>query len=184
MNEPPDYRLEAMDESTAGQAKELVDLIFPQQTPAERMSFRVWSWRDRPLLSRFGRVFGVHELRDFWVALDDDDRVKGITGLYVMRKDRHEALWLGWYCVHPDERGKGLGGTLLRKAVDEARSRGVRYLRLYTSDHPSMERAQQVYEKEGFRIIEEKRLPAGFLIHRPLRFEVIYFHKIVREKTL
>jgi len=47
-----------------------------------------------------------------------------------------------------------------------------------------MEVAQRVYEKEGFRIIKKKRLPAGFMIHRPLRLEVIHIHKIMREKML
>jgi GNAT superfamily N-acetyltransferase len=92
------------------------------------------------------RLAGVADLGDFWVALGEDEAVVGTIGLYRNRKDAHEAVWLSWFTVAPDERGQGLGGRLLDFAIERARASGVSYLRLYTGTDPIMAKAQQVYE--------------------------------------
>jgi GNAT superfamily N-acetyltransferase len=53
--------------------------------------------------------------------------------------------------VRPEHRGDGTGRRLVHAAIDEARRRGYRRMRLDTV--PGMERAQMLYERLGFREI-------------------------------
>jgi len=87
-----------------------------------------------------------------WVALDADNRVIGTVGVYTYRKDSNEAYWLSWFCVDSGFRGNGIGKKLLQFAIQLARQAGKKYLRLYTSTHPSEATAQSLYEKSGFQI--------------------------------
>jgi ribosomal protein S18 acetylase RimI-like enzyme len=83
--------------------------------------------------------------------------VLGVIGLYARTEDRHEANWLGWFCVAPEARGLRLGQHLLDHAVAEARTTGRRLLRLYTSSDPNEDAAQIVYERNGFRVVRRYR---------------------------
>jgi len=93
----------------------------------------------------------------YWIALDDEvDKVAGVIGIYEEVEDADEACWLGWFCVDPAFRKRGIGTMLLDYAIDQANKLGKRYLRLYTSTDSSEAVAQQVYEKRGFRIMDER----------------------------
>jgi len=93
----------------------------------------------------------------YWVAIDDNtNRVVGVTGIYEKREDAKASCWLGWYCVDPEFRGQGIGTMLLDFAINEANKLKKRYLRLYTSTDPNDAVAQIVYEKKGFKIMEDR----------------------------
>ena len=100
-----------------------------------------------------------------------DDEVAGLPGRYappagallVARVDEEpigcvalraidtETCELKRLFVHPTRRGGGVGLLLLESAVAKARQLGYRRLRLDTI--PGMERAQELYERFGFRDI-------------------------------
>jgi len=148
------------------QATALVDRVFPSQSPIERLGLRLFQTRWQWLL----RLCGIVDAR-FWLA-SERETVLGIVGLYEHRSNRHEALWLGWFAVAPEARGKGVGGRLLRHAINEARASGRRSLRLYTSTDPNEEAAQAVYERHGFRITS---------VTQPLTWVPFGVKKIIRE---
>ncbi len=107
------------------------------------------------LLAPVLAIRGVSRYR-CWVA-EVGGEVVGVTGIYDQRRDRHEAAWLGWFCVTPEIRGKGLGDALIETACRAARDDGKRYLRLYTSTHPIEREAQAFYASRGFRETRRRR---------------------------
>ncbi len=78
-----------------------------------------------------------------------DGEPVGICKLAI-RGDRG---WISGIGIAVPHRGKGLGETLLRAAIDEARSRGVRelWLEVLTPNEPAI----RLYEKLGFRTVRE-----------------------------
>ena len=90
---------------------------------------------------------------EYFVAVDEPGRVLGTTGLYSLEKDEKETYWLGWYCVDPAFRGKGIGGKLLDHVIRKAKERDKIFLRLYTSTSREEKAAQHIYDSRGFRTI-------------------------------
>lgn len=80
----------------------------------------------------------------------DHDRLAGAAGLRfeTREKARHKAQLFGMV-VLPERRSAGLGGALVRAALDEARAReGVRLVQLTVTDGNLP--AQRLYERFGF----------------------------------
>jgi len=127
-------------------AQRLVDENFPHYPWMDRRLF--FSVSDPQFLYRWALSVGwqITSLSD-WVALDADDRVIGTVGIYTYRKDNNEACWLSWFCVDSGFRGNGIGKKLLQFAIQLARQAGKKYLRLYTSTHPSEANAHALYKK-------------------------------------
>jgi GNAT superfamily N-acetyltransferase len=91
---------------------------------------------------------------DYWIALDDStNKVVGVTGLYRRKNEPEDIIWLGWYCVNINERGKGIGRKLLEWTIDKARTEGFKKFKLYTSEDPNEARAQELYEKLDFKVV-------------------------------
>jgi GNAT superfamily N-acetyltransferase len=67
-----------------------------------------------------------------------------------------------YYCemkrlfVRPQFRGNGLGSTLIRRVIEDARQIGYRFMRLDTVE-PVMQQAVQIYRNLGFREIAAYR---------------------------
>ncbi len=116
------------------------------------------------------RFLGVKDIINIWVAINDQGKVIKTTGLYRYLNDEKDAGWLFWFCVAPEERGKGVGKQLLLFSIDEAKKSGAKYLRLYTSDAPDEKKAQMLYEKYG--LMEKTRQKKLFWtkIVREMRF--------------
>lgn len=108
-----------------------------------------WFW-EKFNLTRFQYFAGVI-----------DGKIIGTTGIYCHISDKNEANWVGWMCVLPEYRGRGLGKALLQFCIDRTREEGKPYLRLYTSDEPNERIAQKLYEKAGFVNIDMK--PHAFI---------------------
>ena len=92
----------------------------------------------------------------------------GTVGHYRLVQDYREALWLSWFCVAPEARGKGIGKRLLDHAINEARRKGAWYLRLYTGSDPDEARAQLLYESRGLREVRRVRRIGYQKIYREL----------------
>jgi GNAT superfamily N-acetyltransferase len=157
-------------EQTLYQARNLVNKVFTRQSLGERLSFLAFSHKNNIIIRSITRLFGVKEMMNFWVAINENSEVVGTTGLYKYLADEKEAVWLAWFCVDPNERGKGIGNQLLSFTIEEARRTGVSYLRLYTSDDPNEKEAQVLYEKYG---LKEKEREAK-----------LFYTKIIRELRL
>lgn len=94
------------------------------------------------------------ERRDgFWTA-SVDGRTEGsitIDGIHAENKGAH----LRWFIVSDALRGKGLGGQLINTAVGFCRREGYRKIYLWTFE--GLGAARHLYEKAGFRLVEERR---------------------------
>lgn len=92
----------------------------------------------------------------YWVAVNEEKRVVGITGFYDDKCDS-SVVWLGWYGVHPTNRKRGIGSKLLQFAIEEAGRRGFSTIKLYTSSDAGEKAAHKLYLKFGFSLYAENK---------------------------
>jgi GNAT superfamily N-acetyltransferase len=94
------------------------------------------------------------ERRDgFWTA-SLGGRTEGsitIDGIHAENKGAH----LRWFIISDALRGKKIGGQLLNTAVGFCRREGYRKIYLWTFE--GLGAARHLYEKAGFRLVEERR---------------------------
>lgn len=95
-------------------------------------------------------------LEYFVVKKEDENKIIGATGWYTRITDDKNTIWLGWYCLSQEERGKGFGRKILEWTMDKAREKGYTKMKLYTSTDPNEATAQILYEKLGFEIVDEE----------------------------
>lgn len=134
-------------------AIKLLNKVFPYEAKKKGSSPK-----DAFMASLFPKKY-----EDFWEMFDlekikyylafDGDKIIGTTGLYKRKRDREDCVWLGWYCILPEYRGKKLGKKLLEWTIVKAKKEGYKKLRIYTSLHPNEKTAQAVYKKFGFKRI-------------------------------
>jgi GNAT superfamily N-acetyltransferase len=150
------------------QAKALVDSVFPNEKypPSEAFEASVDKTKYGSFMERNGGI-GTFE---YFVAVDENDLVLGTSGLYTESSDCEDSYWIGWYCVHKDHRGKKIGKLLLEYTINEARRRGKKFLKLYTSTSPDEAAAQKIYEKNDFYITDAPRVKQG-------KYEIFYRKK-------
>ncbi|MFP4168114.1 MAG: GNAT family N-acetyltransferase [Desulfonatronovibrionaceae bacterium] len=65
-----------------------------------------------------------------------------------------EGAHLRWFIVSRNLRGKGLGGRLLKRAVDFCMHCGYRQIYLWT--FAGLDPARHLYEKAGFTLVKER----------------------------
>lgn len=87
-----------------------------------------------------------------WIAELDGRRVGCIFCVAADRADTTAKLRL--LLVHPDGRGRGLGGRLVDTCLEFARGAGYRRARLWTN-HP-LQAARRVYLERGFVLVAEE----------------------------
>ncbi len=139
---------------TIDPALNLIHQIFPHTTPEEdpdlwfKMSIDPEKYTDKI------RENGCRDVRYFVALNKETNQVIGTTGLYHLNKDLPGTVWLGWFCVDPNFRRKGIGRYMLGWTIDKAKSEGESTLKLYTSPKESPE-AQILYDKFGFISIGE-----------------------------
>lgn len=102
-------------------------------------------------------VFQALDLKsiNYWVAIHDD-QVAGMVGLYEEKEDALDSYWLGWYCVDETYRGQYMGKKLMAFAIEQAKVKAKRYLKLYTTSHDVYAVARSQYEKIGFSCVLQK----------------------------
>ena len=144
-------RIESLKKETLEKAIDLVNKVFLEQgnETAEicfRASLNPEKYKNFLLRNQ------ITELK-YWIAIDLSGKVFGTTGLYCYQTDEREAHWLGWFCVDPALRKKGIGTRLLGFSISMARKRYKRLLRLYTSTDPNELDAHRLYERHGFKLM-------------------------------
>jgi GNAT superfamily N-acetyltransferase len=87
-----------------------------------------------------------------WIAEIGDQRVGCI--FCVIDPDHPATAKLRILLVHPSARGHGLGGRLLDRSLEFARSAGYHRVRLWTN-HP-LTAARHLYLQRGFTLVEEQ----------------------------
>ncbi len=92
--------------------------------------------------------------------------LSGEVGVAVLRFQAsiwtpHQEAYLAELYIRPADRGRGLGETLLRAALDHARDQGADYVHLGTSEDDVA--ARHLYEKVGMRRTEGANGPLMFV---------------------
>ncbi|MDP2669293.1 MAG: GNAT family N-acetyltransferase [bacterium] len=143
----------------------MVNECFPEDVSAEwspERSFRTYlRMMEDDEFKKNNRIKGYN----VWIVPEGND-VIAVTGLYRLQDDPEERVWLGWYCVREDRRGKHLGKELLLWTIERAKSMGFKKLRLYTTSSPGEERAQELYEKLDFKIVGQEKKSAYTTLYR------------------
>ncbi|MBQ1352121.1 MAG: GNAT family N-acetyltransferase [Oscillospiraceae bacterium] len=83
-----------------------------------------------------------------------EDSVAGILQLELRTDAKENAVWIPFYYMMPDFRGKHIGVQLLGQATSVCRAIGRSYLHLRVSSVNTC--AQQFYQKYGFRVVGEE----------------------------
>ena len=86
----------------------------------------------------------------YWLA-EEDGKIIGGCGIFPTPSLPDRCAELVKFYLDPDQRGKGIGRTLLEICFDSARKFG--YRQIYLESMPELEKAISIYEKAGFRFI-------------------------------
>jgi GNAT superfamily N-acetyltransferase len=89
----------------------------------------------------------------FWTALVGG-RIEGsitIDGVRAATEGAH----LRWFIISDELQGRGAGNQLIGTAMDFCRSRGYRRVYLWTFE--GLTAARHLYEKNGFRLVEQHK---------------------------
>jgi len=87
-------------------------------------------------------------IREFWVY-EEEGRVLGVCALTIFWSDLAEIRSLA---VDPENTGRGIGSSLVKKALEEAQEFGIP--RVFTLTYQV-----KFFEKLGFKVIEKEKLP-------------------------
>jgi len=160
--------IEPLSSGTLEEAKKLVNKVFPLQTEEENSDkWLTFSLEQREKNQDAGREYSNKP--GYWVFLKGK-KVVGIIGLYEYGRNAKNVSWLGWFCVDPAFRKRGIGSELLEYAIAAAKKSGKKRLRLYTTNDPNEADAQKLYEKYGFLVTKKNAGKRGkyTVFHREL----------------
>jgi GNAT superfamily N-acetyltransferase len=133
-----EIRIIPISKETLDEAISLIQKVFPHIPDQKNAE---WSFSDS--------LTNINSDKNYWVAVNNEGKFIGITGLYLDLNDKSVA-WLGWFGVHPSHRRHGIGSDLLVFTIDEAKRRGFSSLKLYTSSDENEKAAHQLYKKMEF----------------------------------
>jgi GNAT superfamily N-acetyltransferase len=103
----------------------------------------------------------------FWTA-SVDGRIEGsitIDGIHGESEGAH----LRWFVMSEALRGKGVGNLLIDTAIDFCRRSGYKKIYLWTFE--GLNAARHLYEKSGFKLVEEHRGTQWGTAVNELRFD-------------
>lgn len=94
------------------------------------------------------------EKRDGFWTVSLKGRVEGsitIDGIHAKKGGAH----LRWFIISDVLRGRGIGNRLIKEALNFCRNKG--YKRVYLWTFEGLNAAKHLYEKSGFKLVEEHR---------------------------
>jgi putative acetyltransferase len=94
----------------------------------------------------------------YWIA-EEDGRIVGGCGMYATPGLPGDCAELVKLYLLPSLRGRGIGRMLMEKTFETARQSG--YRRLYLESMPELNKAIGIYEKAGFRFLNERMGNSG-----------------------
>lgn len=106
----------------------------------------------------------------FWTALVDG-RFAGAVAVDGRQEIDGEAR-LRWLIVEPTYHKRGIGGILVKRAVEFSRNAGHKRVFLWT--FKGLNSARRVYESEGFRLAEEHEIEQWGGIILEQKFELVF----------
>lgn len=92
---------------------------------------------------------GIDDGRRYYVLVESR-AVEGIVGLHHYVWGPAENVWLAWFAVDPDCRGRGVGTLLLDGATENARRLGYWKVFIETYSTPEFADARAFYRAKGF----------------------------------
>lgn len=139
------------------EASNLVYSVFPDDFNSEDSPYEAYrASLDSHEHEDFILKHDIDYMQYFVVKNPSTEKIIGVTGWYTQKSDNDDTVWLGWYCLSPLERGKGLGKEILKWTMGKVKEKGYKVMKLYTSTDPNEATAQSLYEKMGFKIIGEE----------------------------
>ncbi len=111
-------------------------------------------WTEADAVKEFQSHTGGAVIPTTLVALEGD-ALRGSVSLIVHDLEEWKGTyspWLASLYVRPDARGRGIGGELVRRALEAARASGVK--RLYVVAAHS----EDFYARQGWRLVERTKL--------------------------
>ena len=139
------------------EASSLVYSVFPDDFNSEDSPYEAYrASLNNNEHKNFILKHDIDYMQYFVVKNSPLENIIGVTGWYTQKSDNSDVVWLGWYCLSPQERGKGLGEEILKWTMDKVKEKGYKTMRLYTSTDPNEAVAQSLYEKLGFKIFNEE----------------------------
>ena len=113
-------------------------------------SLEEYAYNEPSSVRRYMRWLFRHDPKGFFVAKDEAGNIVGFIAVdagWISRGRRvgeiHELV------VDPEARGRGIAKTLINKALDYFRSKGLKISGLWVGEHNY--HAQKLYEKLGYR---------------------------------
>ena len=124
-------------------------LRYAQTADAEEICSLINYYAERGLMLHKSMESIYDALREFQVALDDEGRVIGCIAVDIFWSNLAEVKSVA---VAPNSVGQGIGGRLLKSAIEDACRMGVK--RLFTLTYE-----QAFFERQGFEVIDRNSLP-------------------------
>lgn len=148
--------------------KDVIDLILTIQQKEYGISI---TKEDQPDLMQIESFYQTGK-GNFWVATNRN-KVVGTISLLDIGEDK---VALRKMFVHQDFRGSyyKTANLLLHKALHWSEEKFITDIFLGTT--PEFKAAHRFYEKNGFKIIEQEKLPSNFLV---MKVDKLFYHYIL-----
>ncbi|MEO5978006.1 MAG: GNAT family N-acetyltransferase [Chryseolinea sp.] len=120
--------------------------------PHDQITFMLEKIYSREALSR-----AISTCSQQFILLEDDGVGWGFAA-YSQKERESDVYKLHKLYINPDTHGKGYGQQLVHEVVSRLKSNGLHVLDLNVYRH---NKARAFYEKLGFKIIAEEKIPLG-----------------------
>jgi GNAT superfamily N-acetyltransferase len=125
--------------------------IFPDDAQKAELAYRA-------SIDPKSSYWKTRRILDYYLVMDKEvEKIVAITGFYQLDSHSEEEIWLGWYGVSVEFRGRGIGRNVLEWTINKAKGLGFKKFRLWTTDSPEEAIAQKLYESLGIKIYDKKQ---------------------------